>query len=398
MIDSKLLGGILLIVGTSVGAGMLGLPIATAQLGFFWAMILLFICWSIMTLSAFLILEANLWLPLNSNLISMARLTLGPTGQIIAWCAFLLLLYSLLCAYIAGGSDLFHNLITHTGIMLPSSMSAIIFTLVFGGIVFVGIRMVDYVNRGLMLVKFLGYSLLVLLLIPFISLDKLATANVYYLTSASALTITISSFGFATIVPSLRIYFGGDIKKLKLAILIGSLIPLLCYIAWDAAIMGVIPLDGTQGLLAMMHSDTSSSDLVSTLSSTSANSGVAFFARLFISICVLTSFLGVSLCLTDFFADGFQLEKKGLSHILIHVITYLPPLVIVLFYPNAFIRALEYAGIYSIVLLIFLPAAMVWFGRYRRNLTSQFTVMGGRPVLVILMLFSLISIVHGLLK
>ena len=32
-VDTKLIGGILLIVGTSIGGGMLALPIATAEAG-----------------------------------------------------------------------------------------------------------------------------------------------------------------------------------------------------------------------------------------------------------------------------------------------------------------------------------------------------------------------------
>jgi len=86
--DSRLLGSILLIVGTSIGAGMLALPIATAQLGFFGSLILLFVCWFIMTAGAFLILEVNLWMPLNSNLNTMAKTTIGPLGQIISWLSF----------------------------------------------------------------------------------------------------------------------------------------------------------------------------------------------------------------------------------------------------------------------------------------------------------------------
>ena len=46
--DFKLIGSILLIVGTSIGAGMLALPIATAQLGFGGSLILLFACWIVM--------------------------------------------------------------------------------------------------------------------------------------------------------------------------------------------------------------------------------------------------------------------------------------------------------------------------------------------------------------
>src|SRR3990167_7203343 len=96
LMDSKLIGSILLIVGTCIGAGMLALPIATAQLGFVGSLILLFSVWIVMTTGAFYILEVNLWLPQNSNLISMSRATIGPVGQIVSWINFLLMLYCLL--------------------------------------------------------------------------------------------------------------------------------------------------------------------------------------------------------------------------------------------------------------------------------------------------------------
>ena len=395
MMDFKLLGSILLIVGTSIGAGMLALPIATAQLGFAGSLLLLFVCWIVMTLGAFLILEVNLWLPQNSNLITMAKITLGPLGQLIAWITYLLLLYSLLCAYIAGGSDLFHHLFLARHIDVPRWVSSVCFTILFGAVVYRGIRTVDYVNRGLMFVKLGSYILLSALLLPLISGTYLEQSHWEYLTSSTALTITVASFGYATIVPSLRIYFAGDVKKLKFVILIGGLIPLICYIIWDAVIMGMIPLPGSHGLMAILKSQNSTSDLVTTLSTISNHAAVSLFAKLFTSICVLTSFLGVSLCLTDFFADGLQLEKVGKNQLIIHLITYLPPLFIVLFFPNAFIKALEYAGLYSIVLLILLPAFMAWRGRYQKNIAKGFRVPGGKFILIILILFGLGIIIRG---
>lgn len=395
--DFKLLGSILLIVGTSVGAGMLALPIATAQLGFWGSLILLFVCWFVMTAGAFLILEINLRMPMNSNLNTMAKTTIGPIGQIVSWASLLLLLYSLLCAYIGGGSDLLHNLLTLAGVNIPLSVTAIVFTAIFGSIVYMGIRTVDYVNRGLMIVKFGAYILLVLMMLPFVSQINLLDGDMRYLTSATAITVTITSFGYAAIVPSLRIYFAGDVAKLKKAILIGSLVPLFCYIAWDLAIMGVLPLSGEHGLTAILHSERSTSDLVNALSASASSSSVTLFARLFTSVCVLTSFLGVALCLVDFWADGLQLEKKGANKLIISLITFIPPLLIVLFKPGIFVKALEYAGIDCIILLIILPVWMAWSGRYRRGLTSGYTVPGGKPLLIGLVIFSFVIMIKSLM-
>lgn len=396
--DFKLLGSILLIVGTSIGAGMLALPIATAELGFTGSLVLLFVCWFIMTAGAFLLLEVNLWLPTNSNLISMAGATIGPIGQFVAWLSFLMLLYSLLCAYISGGSDLFRHLADMMGFNIPVWASSILFTIIFGSIVYLGIRAVDYVNRGLMFVKFGAYFLLVALLVPYIDKINLLDGSIYKITSAAAITVTITSFGYAAIVPSLRVYFAGDVKKLKQAIVIGSLIPLFCYVAWDMAIMGVLPLTGEHGLISILNSEGSTSTLVSAVSATANSHAVNVFAKLFTSVCVLTSFLGVALCLADFWADAIKVEKVGLSGFGIHTLALLPPLIIVLFFPNIFIKSLEYAGIDCIVLLIMLPAWMAWNGRYSRHFAGSYRVAGGKVLLAGLLIFSAMIIIRSLLN
>ncbi|MFZ2314627.1 MAG: aromatic amino acid transport family protein, partial [Gammaproteobacteria bacterium] len=394
VMDFKLIGCILLIVGTSIGAGMLALPIATAELGFIGSVILLCTCWFIMTAGALLILEANLWLPQSSNLVSMAKATIGPLGQLVTWISFLLLLYSLLCAYISGGSDLFYNLLASAHLDVPRWLTTVGFTVVFGAIVYQGIRAVDYANRGLMLVKMGAYVLLVILLLPLIDMTKLMQGNLLHLNSAVALMVTITSFGYAAIIPSLRVYFAGDVKKLKTAILVGSLIPLVCYIAWDAAIMGIIPLQGEHGLIAILQSSGATGELVNSLSMAANSPIVVLFIKLFTSVCMVTSFLGVGICLADFLADGLQREKVGLDSVIIHVLTFVPALAIVLFSPNIFVQALEYAGIYCVILLIFLPALMVWCGRYRRHIANGYQVFGGKVLLVLLMLFSVGAIAH----
>lgn len=386
--DFKLIGSILLIVGTSIGAGMLALPIATAQLGFAGSLILLVACWFFMTAGALLILEVNLWLPSNSNLISMAKATIGPAGQLIAWVTYILLLYSLLCAYVAGGSGLLNNLLRLSGIDMPQWIAVVVFLLIFGSVVYMGIRAVDYTNRALMFLKVGAYVILVLLLLPLVSSDYVHEGSLLKLTSAGAITVTLTSFGYAAIVPSLRIYFAGDVHKLRKAIFIGSLIPLFCYTAWDLAIMGVIPLSGEHSLTNVANAHDSVSSLVNTLIALTHAKGVIIFTKLFTSVCMLTSFLGVGLCLTDFLADGLKLEKKGSDHALIHALTFIPPLVIVIFMPGMFLKALKYAGVYCIVLLVLLPAWMAWNGRYKRDLHGSYVFFGGKPMLFTLIWLS----------
>lgn len=391
--DTKLLGGILLVVGTAIGGGMLALPIATSQAGFLNSLLLMFGCWLVMTAGALYVLEVNLWLPPQSNIISMARATLGIGGEVIAWVTYLLLFYSVITAYIAGGSDFLHGLLLSLGIDVPTWLTTLLFTSVFGLVVYGGIRSVDYVNRGLMFSKLAAYILLVLLIMPFISVDKLVDGNFKYV--AAGMTVMVTSFTFANIIPSLRTYFKGDIIKLRQAVLIGSIIPLICYIVWDMVIMGVIPLGGEHGLIAMMNSGHSTSEFVTQLSNLLHRDTITLLARIFTSICLATSFLASALGLSDFLADGLRVSKKGFGNIIVYAATFLPPITMVLFYPNVFITALSYAGIYCAVLMLLLPALMVWNGRYRKNIANGYRVPGGKFLIASLIVIALIIIVQG---
>jgi tyrosine-specific transport protein len=389
----KLIGGILLVVGTAIGGGMLALPIATSPAGFINSSLLLLFCWALMTVSAFLILEVNLWLPRNSHIISMAKATLGVWGQLIAWVCYLLLLYSLLAAYIAGGSDIFKNLLQLLHISFPTWMTLVLFTFILGYIVYHGIRSVDLVNRGLMFAKLGAFIILVALLLPFVSPTKLSGGQ--FSTLAMSITVALTSFGYATIIPSLRIYFHDDISMLRKVIWAGSLIPLICYVIWNLAIMGIISREGDNGLIAMLHSGRSTSECVNQLSIILQKSSITSFARIFTSVCLLTSFLGVALCLSDFLSDGMNLEKVGKNKLIISAATFIPPLLTVIFYPGAFITALSYAGIFCVVLLLIFPALMVWYGRYKKKIATGFQVPGGKALLLLLMIVGLLIIGHS---
>ena len=381
MFNSKLIGGILLIVGTSIGGGMLALPVSTAEVGFGNSLFFLFFCWLVMTAGALLVLEVNLRLPAGSNMISMAKSTLGLPGQIIAWITYLFLLYTLLAAYISGGSDVFNGILHRAHIDLPSWITSIIFTALFSFVVYKGIRSVDYVNRGLMFGKLGVYVLLVAVISPHVSPVGLVGGSARAFTGT--LMILITSFGFASIVPSLRDYFDNDIRTLRRVILFGSLIPLFCYIVWDAVIMGVVSREGTNGLIALMNSEHATSGLTEALNQSVQSQWISGFFGFFTSICMVTAFLGVSLGLFDFLADGLKLKKSGNEGKYTLALTFLPPLAVVLFNPGIYLHALSYAGICCVILLLLLPAIMAWKGRKTCILapSESHMVPGGTPSL-----------------
>lgn len=362
---------------------MLALPIASAQSGFIDTSIFLILCWAAMLLGALFILEVNLCLPQGANLISMAEHTIGPVGKGFTWLSYLFLLYTLLSAYISGGSDVFQSLLLLMQFTPSLSLTTILFVILFALIVYAGIHTVDILNQGLMYAKLSVFLILLVLIFPHVSVTKLKGGELQYM--SSAIMVLITSFGFAIIVPSLRDYFNNDARTLRKVILIGSLFPLVCYIAWSAAIMGVIPRDGAESLSDLLQSDHATSGLSFALEVATHQHFITNFFRFFSSVSMLTAFLGVSLCLFDFLSDGLKLNKKGRQGYLLAALVFIPPTLIVLFKPGIYIHALSYAGIFCVILLLLLPAVMAWRSRVTLKVTHPYRVPGGLgPILLVL--------------
>src|SRR5271155_5572244 len=97
----SVIGGILLVAGSCIGAGMLALPILTGLAGFFPSLIMFLSAWVFMTLTGLLLVEVNGWFDRRVNLITMAGHTFGKFGKTLSWVLYLFLFYALLVAYVS---------------------------------------------------------------------------------------------------------------------------------------------------------------------------------------------------------------------------------------------------------------------------------------------------------
>ncbi|MBS0654040.1 MAG: tyrosine transporter, partial [Verrucomicrobia bacterium] len=99
------LGGTLLIAGTTIGVGMLALPVATGEGGFLPAITIYILCWLFMLCTGLLLLEVCTWMPKDSNLITMAHRLLGPIGKDVCWVVYLFLFVTVMIAHVVGGGS-----------------------------------------------------------------------------------------------------------------------------------------------------------------------------------------------------------------------------------------------------------------------------------------------------
>lgn len=387
---SHFIGGVLLVSGTTIGAGMLALPIATGMAGFYPSLFLFIFFWGYMTFTSFLILEVNLWMSrTNTNLITMAKHTLGNGGKWLSWIVYLFLLYALTTAYIAGSSSIFVGVIaSYTGYVPPSWLGFLPVLAILGFFLFKGTRSADLLNRMLMMCLVIVYGCLVVYLAPHVSHDRFD--HIEWASITSAISVVATSFGFHIIIPSLTTYMNKDIPLLRWSILIGSLIPLIVYIVWEYLTLGIIPLEGSFGIIEGYGNGADGATLVGSILNKATIPTLAMFFSFF---AIITSFLGVSMSLSDFLADGLKIQKTNLGKLGLFCMILFPPLAFTLFDPRAFLTALEYAGAFGvIVLLCLLPALMVWRGRYYHHYYSSFRAPGGKLSLVITILISVIII------
>lgn len=378
--NKNLFGGALLVAGTTIGGGMLGLPVLTAAAGFLPSIVIYLLCWLFMASTGLLFLEVSQWLKGESNIISMAEKTLGFPGKCYAWILYLFLFFCLMVAYLVGCGNLVVQLSHQT---LPDWAGSIIFALLFAPLILVPTALASRLNTFLVAGLALSYFGFVFLGFRYVNVDLLKEWN--WSQSSRVLPIAFISFGFQGIIPTLTAYMHHDVRNVRKAILIGSFIPLIAYIVWEWLILGIVPLQGDGGLLeALKNGD----NAVAPLKQFINNPAVYDIGLAFAFFALVTSFLGVSLGLRDFLADGLGIKKDLKGKILLLFLVCTVPLVIAVSYPHVFLIALDYAGGFGSALLLgLLPIVMAWRGRYQLNLPGQTQLPGGRLSLSLLAIF-----------
>ena len=250
----------------------------------------------------------------------------------------------------------------------------------------IGTHFLDKVNRVLFALMIGAMVLVLVSLMPNVTGSLLASTPLEFGLLLTALPVVFTSFGFHGSIPAIVAYLDGDTRKLKMAMYIGSCLPLVIYVLWLLCTLGVVSQ-------SELHGNGELTALIDALSVTGFGSWLAQFLNLFAELALITSFLGVSLGLFEFIRDTTVGLLKG-NRLYVALLTYLPPLGFALFYPDGFIMALGYAAIALVILAVFLPVAMV----YKSRQVSQegYRAAGGNTSLVVCFLAGVVIIVAQL--
>ena len=296
----------------------------------------------------------------------------------------IIFLYALIAAYISGGGSLLKDLLPES---FGDKVSILLFTVIFGSFIVIGTHSVDKINRVLFFVMLAAFAVVLSLMLPEIKFDNLMATPIDNALIISASPVFFTAFGFHGSIPSLNKYLDGNVKALRISILAGSAITLCAYILWQMSTHGLL----TQNeFLQILKEDATLNGLVKATLAITGSNMIAGAVKLFSTLALVTSFLGVGLglleCIEDLLKQSFNISAERIS---LGLMTFIPPLVFALFYPEGFILALGYAGQMFAFYAVVLPVSLVWKAR-RAHSNLPYKVWGGNLTLIIVLVLGVI--------
>jgi len=367
-------GAAALVAGSTIGAGILALPTATAPAGFIPSSGALILAWAYMTLSGLLIAE----LAINRmgetgrqgiGLLELYSSSLGKNLGYVCGVSYFFLHYAVLVAYMSKGGS---NLGLAMDAMGLDGMSSIygfdqaLFAASLGGFVyFARPSTVQKFNNGLVLAviaTFVGVIGVGAGSADFDFSALIALENQHPEMVVNALPICFLSVVFHNVVPTVVTQLEGDRSKITKALFAGTFVPLLMFLGWNGVILGnVVNVPGALN---------NGIDPITVLQ----NSGVGGevlgpLVTIFSELAIMTSIIGFIYGLLDAWTDVFKLPLKGPEFekwkAPLFAAVLVPPLLFSLGNANIFFDALDYGGAFGVsTLFLVLPSIMVWNERY----------------------------------
>ena len=380
---SPVLSGTLLIAGTMIGAGMLGMPLVTVVSGFFPGAIMTLVVWFFMYITGLCFSEAILWNRDGSNLLTISSKFFGKYLSYFSGGMFLFLYYSLMVAYFAAGAPLLSSALEWLGVSLKGWKLFLMFGSIFSAIVFIGPRFIGRINV-IMSVAMI-FSWIALIGSGGDQVKKEYLLSHHFPSMLSAIPVLFSAFGFHNLLPSLSTYLKRDKRAIRLSIFWGTALSFLVYLVWQWLIIGAIPKEILLETMQMGMPVTNAFESIT---------GVAHFViigRFFAFFAITTSLLGVSFSMVDFLGDALSIsDRRGLRRLFLTILTFFPPIMMVTFKPNIFNEALGVAGgVGEAFLNGLIPVALMLAGIAYWKLKSDLSFLKKKAVLVFFILFSL---------
>lgn len=371
---------IALISGTTVGAGILALPVLAAPSGFIPSTMTLIAAYGIMSSTGILIAESccNLHLQKKdintkdstTGIISITNQVLGGSGSFVSGLVYALNNLVLLTAYIAQAGTILNNIL----LLSEKYIGPLIYGVIMGiFMTFSPNSLIETVNNILFAMLLMVFAALLFLGIGEVNIPNLLYVD--YSMIWGAFPVMLLALVYHNIVPTICQQLDYNRENIIKSIIIGTLIPLLMFISWDGVILGIgIPetIDNVADIASgATEAGPPNYDPVTVLErGQRVNEGFDYTkvaVNTFGMSAITTSFLGFVISSVDFYKELLSKYLKNIGnngsiiYQSLYVLTIIPPLIIAITDPSVFLNALDYAGTYGVSILFgFLPLIIAY--------------------------------------
>ena len=211
------------------------------------------------------------------------------------------------------------------------------------------------------------------------------------------------AFVYHNVVPVVTTRLRSDRVQIRQAILLGSLIPLVMFLLWNAVILGSVePLSNADADVG------TAIDPIEMLRSGIDSAGLGVAVSVFSEFAIVTSFIGFIYGLVNFVSDVFgsvgelatKVEKSRHRMLITYSLVLFPPTVLSILSPTIFFDAIDISGAFGISILFgIIPAVMTWKQRYQSKEKTMQMVGGGKVTLAMMIAVAVaILLQHVLMK
>ncbi len=285
-----------ILVGTIIGAGVFGLPYVVARSGFLLGFLFLLIFGFVILLVHLAYGEVILRTPGSHRLPGFVELYLGKRAKLIVSFSTIVGIYATLLAYMILAGSFLAVLIAPLFSIAPNQHTLAIIIFMIGMIsVLFGLKLVERIEFYLSLILGVIFLALFFWALPSINLEHFLGVRPNLENLLPLYGITLFALGGVVAIPELKDVLGREPKKVRKAIIIGTLIPLLLYILFVVTVLGV-------------SGEATSSNAIDGLKAVLGDTVV--WAGAFLGIAaVFTSLLVVGTYLKELFQYDFKLPR-----------------------------------------------------------------------------------------
>lgn len=355
---STVFGAVALLVGTAVGAGIFGLPYVFSQAGVAVGITYVLGLGAVLGLVNLAYGEVVVSTAGTHQFTAYVQRYLGERWRILAIASLCIGLYGALSAYTL---EVSHLLSIVVGSALPFSQTqlGLLYLAGVGSALFIGLRAITPVEKILMIVMISLITVLIVTGIPYVQLSNYQVVNPSRIFLPYG--VVLFALSAASAVPDMKRVLERNLAGLRPAIVIGSIIPIVIYIAFATVAVGIT---------GAATSESAVEGIGAVLGPTAFTIGALFGC-----VTMTTSFLVSGMVLRETFQFDFKLHP-----LLSWCLVMLPPLLFLVFRWLSFIEILGISG----ALIGGLDGIMIMHMHQRlrtvHHLPSRFTVTQSRLV------------------